>query len=100
MSNLIKIIEHFSSKYQTVILWPNVDSGTDFISKKIRMFLNKSKKNNSSYKNFSPEDYLKLINNTLCLIGNSSSGIRESSILGLPVVNIGNRQTGREKGEM
>ena len=40
-----------------------------------------------------------MINNTLCLVGNSSSGIRESSILGLPVVNIGNRQTGREKGE-
>ena len=100
MSNLIKIIEHFSNKYQTVILWPNVDSGTNFISKKIRIFLNKSKKKTiAAYKNFSPEDYLKLINNTLCLVGNSSSGIRESSILGLPVVNIGNRQTGREKGE-
>jgi len=100
IDNLIKIIEYFSNKYQTVILWPNVDSGTDFISKKIRILLNHNKeKSIAAYKNFSPEDYLKLINNTLCLVGNSSSGIRESSIIGLPVVNVGSRQTGRERGK-
>ncbi len=33
-----------------------------------------------------------------CLIGNSSMGIRECSFLGMPVVNIGNRQQGRERG--
>jgi UDP-N-acetylglucosamine 2-epimerase len=32
------------------------------------------------------------------LIGNSSVGIRESAFLGVPVVNIGNRQAGRERG--
>ena len=39
-----------------------------------------------------------MINNTLCLVGNLRLN-KGSSILGLPVVNIGNRQTGREKGE-
>ena len=38
------------------------------------------------------------MNNTLCLIGNSSSGIREGALLGTPVVNIGTRQNGRERG--
>jgi UDP-N-acetylglucosamine 2-epimerase len=33
------------------------------------------------------------------LIGNSSAGIRESNFLGLPVINIGRRQEGRERGE-
>ena len=99
INNLIKVTDHFSKKYQIVILWPNVDSGTDFISKRIRLFLNKNKKRMvAAYKNFSPEDYLKLLKNTSCLVGNSSSGIRESAYLGLPVVNIGNRQTGRERG--
>ena len=51
------------------------------------------------YKNFEPEDYLKLINNSLCLVGNSSSGIREGSFLGIPTVNIGNRQSNREYGK-
>ena len=47
------------------------------------------------YKHFEPDDYLKIINGSACLIGNSSSGIRESSYLGVPVVNIGDRQKGK-----
>ena len=53
----------------------------------------------SAYINFSPEDYIKLIYNSISLIGNSSSGIRESSFIGLPVVNIGSRQRNRERGK-
>ena len=37
--------------------------------------------------------------NAGCIIGNSSSGIREASFLGLPSVNVGSRQNGRERGE-
>jgi UDP-N-acetylglucosamine 2-epimerase len=36
---------------------------------------------------------------TSCLIGNSSSGIREGAFIGTPVVNIGTRQTGRDRGK-
>jgi len=35
---------------------------------------------------------------TACLVGNSSSALREGSFLGTPAVNIGNRQSGREHG--
>ena len=45
-----------------------------------------------------PHDFLKLIKNSQCLIGNSSVGIRECSFLGIPVVNIGSRQNRRERG--
>ena len=34
----------------------------------------------------------------VCIVGNSSSGIRESAFLGVPCVNIGSRQAGRERG--
>jgi UDP-N-acetylglucosamine 2-epimerase len=44
------------------------------------------------------EDFLTLINNARCLVGNSSVGIRESAFLGVPTVNIGNRQRGRMRG--
>ena len=54
-------------------------------------------KNISFHKNFSPEDYIRLIYNSKCLVGNSSSGIREASFLGIPVVNIGSRQKDRER---
>ena len=54
---------------------------------------------NYFYKHFEPEDYLKIINGSACLIGNSSSGIRESPYLGVPVVNIGDRQIHRERAK-
>ena len=50
-------------------------------------------------KNYNPEDYLKLIYNSSCLVGNSSSAIREGAYLGIPAVNIGNRQNKREQGK-
>ncbi len=35
---------------------------------------------------------------TACLVGNSSSGIREGCFIGTPTVNIGTRQNKRERG--
>jgi UDP-N-acetylglucosamine 2-epimerase len=49
------------------------------------------------FNNMVPEDFLRLVYNAQCLIGNSSMGIRECSYLGVPVVNIGSRQTGRQR---
>ena len=46
-----------------------------------------------------PTDFLRLLYNSRCLIGNSSVGIRECSFLGVPVVNIGSRQSGRDRGQ-
>lgn len=79
--------------------WPNVDAGSDGTSKGIRYFREMYKpKNIHFFKNFESIDFLKLIYNSKCLIGNSSVGIREASFLGVPVVNIGSRQKNRERG--
>jgi UDP-hydrolysing UDP-N-acetyl-D-glucosamine 2-epimerase len=79
--------------------WPNVDAGSDGTSKGIRVF---REKNGDAklhfYRNMSPEDFLRLIYNSKAVIGNSSVGVRECSFLGVPVVNIGSRQGGRERG--
>ena len=79
--------------------WPNVDAGSDKISKGIRHF---RETNNVPFiyffKNLSPEDFLRLLIGARCLVGNSSVGIREASFLGIPTVNIGNRQIGRDRG--
>lgn len=87
-------------KQQIVWLWPNVDAGSDLVSKCIRKTReNKKPKNIRWQKNYNPEDYLILINNASCLVGNSSSAIREGAYLGVPAVNIGNRQNNREHGD-
>lgn len=83
---------------QIVWLWPNVDAGSDDISKGIRMFRDREEaKNMHFYKNFTPEDYVLLLANASCIVGNSSSGLREGAFLGTPCVNIGSRQDGRER---
>ncbi|MFC1668442.1 UDP-N-acetylglucosamine 2-epimerase [Chlamydiota bacterium] len=89
-----------SLSVQTIWLWPNVDAGSDDISKGLRMFREKNPQNNVHfYRNFSVEDYARIINNCVCLIGNSSSAIREGAFLGVPAVNIGSRQDRRERGK-
>jgi UDP-N-acetylglucosamine 2-epimerase len=51
------------------------------------------------FKNMEGDDFLNLLHNSLCLIGNSSVGIRECAYLGVPTVNIGSRQNRRDRGE-
>ncbi len=79
--------------------WPNVDAGSDEISKIIRVFREKEKSNIFFVKNLSPENYLLLVNNAICCVGNSSSFIREGSFLGVPAVIVGNRQMARERAK-
>jgi len=79
--------------------WPNVDAGADGISKGIRAYRERSMiPHIHFFKNMAPEDFLQLLFNAKCLVGNSSVGIRECSFLGVPVVNIGSRQDGRDRG--
>jgi UDP-N-acetylglucosamine 2-epimerase len=85
--------------FPTFWFWPNVDAGSDRISKGIRHF----RETHDIpfiyfFKNLSPEDFLRLLIGAKCLVGNSSVGIREASYLGVPAVNIGNRQGGRDRG--
>lgn len=79
--------------------WPNVDAGADGISKGIRAYRERNDiPHIHFFKNMAPEDFLQLLYNAKCLVGNSSVGIRECSFLGVPVVNIGTRQDGRDRG--
>lgn len=82
-----------------ILLWPNSDAGTEGISQGIRKFREKNPDAVlHAFTNLPIDMYVRLMNNTACLIGNSSSGIREGAFLGTPCVNIGTRQAGRERG--
>lgn len=84
---------------ETVWIMPNMDAGSDGITKGIRVFREKHHpKKMHFFKSLAIEYYAPLLNNAACIIGNSSSGIRESAFLGTPSVNIGTRQHGRERG--
>jgi UDP-hydrolysing UDP-N-acetyl-D-glucosamine 2-epimerase len=83
-----------------IVLWPNADAGSDDISRGLRKWREqKLDKNMHFFKNLPIDDYIRLMDRTACLIGNSSSGIREGAFIGTPVVNIGTRQNGRDRGK-
>lgn len=84
----------------TVLLWPNIDAGSDAISKAIRVF--RTRRNPGWLRvatNFEPENYHRVLANAACAIGNSSSFVRDAGFFGTPVVLVGDRQFGRETAE-
>ena len=84
---------------QAFWFWPNIDAGTDELSKGIRTFReSESPQNIHFFTYLPPEKFIALLKGAVCLLGNSSAGIKECSFLGVPVINIGSRQEGRTKG--
>lgn len=84
----------------TFWLWPNMDAGSDGISKGIRQYREaRSPGHVHFFKSLPIELFGPLLKNAGCIVGNSSSGIREAAFLGTPAVNIGNRQIGRDRGK-
>ncbi|OHA22426.1 MAG: UDP-N-acetyl-D-glucosamine 2-epimerase, UDP-hydrolysing [Candidatus Taylorbacteria bacterium RIFCSPHIGHO2_02_FULL_43_55] len=86
----------YDLKIPSIWFWPNVDAGTDEVSKGIRSFREEKNPSHMRFiKHIPPEEFIGLLKKTACLVGNSSSGIKECSYLGIPAVNIGSRQNGR-----
>ena len=79
--------------------WPNIDAGSDSVSKMIRTYREQGRmKRVHFFRNLKPEDFLRLMKRSRCIVGNSSVSIREGSYLGVPAINIGSRQQYRERG--
>jgi UDP-hydrolysing UDP-N-acetyl-D-glucosamine 2-epimerase len=82
----------------TIMLWPNADAGSEDISRGMRKWRERGLAHEMHFfKNLPIATYVRLMAKTACLLGNSSSGIREGAYIGTPVVNIGSRQGGRER---
>lgn len=80
---------------QVVMTYANADFGGEKINEQLEKM---SKKNPSQFKvvpSLGQLRYLSFMKQVTLVIGNSSSGIVEAPFLGVPVVNIGERQKGR-----
>jgi UDP-N-acetylglucosamine 2-epimerase (non-hydrolysing)/GDP/UDP-N,N'-diacetylbacillosamine 2-epimerase (hydrolysing) len=80
---------------QLVFVYPNADAGSRRLVDMAQKFI-AARGNARLFVNLDHITYLSLLKHTAALVGNSSSGIMESTSLGLPVVNIGIRQKGRD----
>ena len=74
------------------VFWPNIDQGHAAIDDQIRRLVPKEHR----IKTLAPEAYYQLLANARCLIGNSSSFVRDSAWFGTPVVLVGGRQIHRQ----
>jgi UDP-hydrolysing UDP-N-acetyl-D-glucosamine 2-epimerase len=82
-----------------IVLWPNADAGSEEIARGIRKWRERGRaKDMHFFKNLPVATYVHLMDRTACLVGNSSSGIREGAFIGTPTVNLGSRQDARDRG--
>ena len=83
----------------TIALWPNADAGAEDVARGMRKFREHCGDSRIHFfKNLPTNVYISLMRRTACLIGNSSSAIREGAFIGTPSVNIGTRQAMRQRG--
>ena len=76
------------------------DAGSDDIARGMRKFRESRRPDYIRfYKNFPIDTYVRLMASCACAIGNSSAPLREGAFIGVPTVNIGSRQQGRERGQ-
>lgn len=88
---ILKALRESGKKY--IAVYPNNDPGAEIILDRVREL--KKEKNFVVYPSIRFEYFLTLLKNADFIIGNSSAGIRESGIYGIPAVDIGTRQQGR-----
>ncbi len=80
------------------VFQPNSDAGSDATAKAIKDFTRTAGMENIRLiTHLEGKAFLRLLSRTRCLVGNSSVGVRECAFLGTPVVNLGDRQTGRDR---
>lgn len=80
---------------QVIFVYPNADAGSRKIIRMFEKFI-AERGNSQLLVNLDHVSYLGLLSHAMLLVGNSSSGIIESTSLGIPTLNIGLRQHGRE----
>lgn len=96
VNELLNAIKRYS-QYKYVFLGTNADTYSDIIRKRIKDYVDEN--SNAVYiENLHTDAYQYMLKNSICLIGNSSSGIIEAPSLGIYTINIGDRQKGRVRG--
>jgi len=95
VKNLISAV--LQSKKNYIVIYPNNDEGTNIILNQYEQL-----RNNSHFRLFPSirfENFLTLLKNADFIIGNSSAGVREAEVFGIPAINIGSRQKNRNKNK-
>lgn len=84
-------------QFQIVLTAPNMDGGVAAFRQRIRDFVSRNGERARFFESLGHRQYLSALHTSVACVGNSSSGLIEAPILGVPTVDIGSRQAGRFK---
>lgn len=90
---VIKALNKFDEP--KVVILPNNDAGSMLVKEALQEY---KRGKYYFFSNLKREDYIGLLKNSLCIVGNSSSGLLEAPTFKIPAVNIGRRQNRRYRG--
>ena len=96
-SETIKALKVFD-KTPVIMSYSNVDAGGYIINKMKEIYCKESPNIRVIKKTLGHELYINCMRYASVVIGNSSSAVIEAPVVGIPTVNIGNRQEGRIMG--
>jgi len=93
VESLVSAVVESGKNY--IVVYPNNDNGSDIILEAYKAF-----GENMRFKQFPSlrfEFFLTLLKHADMIVGNSSTGIHEAPVYGVPTINIGSRQNNRSK---
>lgn len=97
LSNVFSALDQYND-FQVVWTKSNADSGGDVINKSLSKYC-RDRDNHVLVSSLGAKKYFSLVKASDFVIGNSSSGLIEVPALGVPTINIGDRQKGRLAGK-
>lgn len=96
INEVLAAVKCFKDTY-FVFMGTNADTNSDEIRNRWLDYTNENR-NIIYIENLNVDSFLYMLRNAIALVGNSSSGIIEAPSLGTYTINIGLRQSGRERG--
>ncbi|MGX5690569.1 UDP-N-acetylglucosamine 2-epimerase [Arcticibacter tournemirensis] len=98
LHDLLGVLNKFP-ELKVVFTLPNADAEGRALIEMIRHFVSENQLRAVSFTSLGQLRYLSLMRLVKAVVGNSSSGIIEAPSFGVPTLNIGDRQKGRERAE-
>ena len=98
LANLLSVLDEYPD-YQLIVTYPNADTSNRALIALLEKYYSKDKKRTFLTRSLGVLRYLSAVKHCELVVGNSSSGLIEAPTLGVPTVNIGDRQKGRMHGD-
>ena len=98
LANLLTVLDEYP-EYQLIISYPNADASNRALIELLEKYYLKDKERTFLTRSLGLIRYLSAVKLCKLVLGNSSSGLIEAPSLGVPTVNIGDRQKGRMHGD-